>query len=174
MRHIIKAGIVFGLAAEAWTIVFLAMGLHKHPTTAMLFYLVIVIQAIVLFWGLRQTAAQGRTFGKQVVAGLVMTVVGACIIFMGSFLLTQYGFPESFRESEEGLRLFLQEHGSSEADIQAQVEAASAMHTPLMNALLGVIGSLATGLLFSIIVAIFVRARPQQSAETDTGNGSAA
>ncbi len=163
MQSIVKAGIVLGLAAEVWTFIVLSLGWHADPMMLMLFYLVIFIQTGVLFWGLRMTAAQGRTYGGQVVAGLLISGIGAVIIFVGSFILTSYVFPDYFVELEQGLRTMLQTQGLPEADIQAQIDAMAGSNTPVMNALNGVIGTVITGLILSLIIGSFVKAKPDET-----------
>ena len=166
MQPTVKAGIVLGLAAEVWTILTLALGLHQNPMTLLVFYLVILIQAGVLYWGLRMTAAQGKTYGGQVVSGLIISAIGAAIIFVGSIIITSYIFPNYFMEVEEGLRTFLQSQGLPEADIQMQIDSMASSNTPLQNAINGVIGTLVTGLILSLIIGAFVKAKP--GAETTT------
>jgi hypothetical protein len=51
----------------------------------------------------------------------------------------------------------LKAQGLSEADIQAQLAAAAATQTPLMNALSGVIGTVATGVVVSAVAGIWLR-----------------
>lgn len=162
MQPTIQAGIVLGLAAEIWTLLFLSLGLHTNPVTLLLFYLVIVIQGGVLFWGLRMTARQGKTYGAQVVAGLIMSGIGAVIIFVGSFVLTSYVFPDYFVELEEGIRTTLSAQGIPDADIQTQLDAMASSNTPIQNAINGVIGTIGTGLVLSLIIAIFVKAKPAE------------
>lgn len=161
MQPTVKAGIVLGIAAEVWTFIVLALGWHQNPATLVLFYLVILIQAGVLFWGLRMTAAQGRTYGGQVVAGLIMSGIGAIIIFIGSFILTSYVFPDYFVELEQGMRTMLEAQGIPEADVQMQIDAMASSNTPFMNALSGVIGTVVTGLILSLIIGAFVKGKPE-------------
>ena len=160
MQPTVKAGIVLGVAAEIWSIFVIAIGLHHNPMTLLIFYLVIFIQAGVLFWGLRMTAAQGKTYGGQVVSGLIISAIGAAIIFVGSLILTSYVFPNYFVEVSEGLRAFLQSQGMPEADIQMQLDSMASSNTPMQNAISGVIGTLVTGLILSLIIGAFVKAKP--------------
>ncbi len=163
MQPTIKAGIALGLAAEVWTLFVLSMGWHKDPVMLMLFYLVILIQAGILVWGLRMTAAQGKTYGGQVLSGLVISAIGAAIIFVGSYTLTSMVFPDYFSELAEGMRKMYETQGMAQADIQAQLDAMASTNTPFMNALSGVFGTIVTGLILSLIIAAFVKAPQGQS-----------
>jgi hypothetical protein len=95
------------------------------------FFLVIAIEVCGLFWGLRKTAAEGRTFTGQVVAGTMMAVVAGVIVIGSSLLFTT---------------IF--------SDYGRYRDAAS---TPMGEALSGFMGTLVTGILASAVIAIFVR-----------------
>lgn len=159
MSPTIKAGVALGLAVEAWTFIVIALGWHKDPMMLMLFYLVIFIQAGVLIWGLRMTAAQGKGYGAQVGAGTLMSAVGAVIIFVGAYLMVTAVFPNYFVEVQEAGRLALSAQGYSEEAIQAQMDAMASMQTPMANSLTGAIATIITGLIESLIIAAFVKAK---------------
>jgi hypothetical protein len=172
MSPIVKAGVTLGLGAELWTFIVLALGWHNNPTTLLLFYLVILYQGGILFWGLRLSAKQGRTYGKQVATGLFISGIGSVFIFIGSFILTSYIFPAYFIELEEGLRAALVSRGLSEAEIQIQLDVVAGSHTPLMNAINGVIGTMSAGLIFSLIISAFVKST-SMSEPVHTDNSTA-
>lgn len=167
MQPTIKSGIVLGIAVEVWTIFFLSLGLHANPTTLILFYLVIFIQAGVLFWGLTMTAQQGKTYGGQIVSGLIISSIGAAIIFVGSFILTSNVFPDYFIELEAGVRTALESQGTPAAEVERQLEAMTSSNTPLMNSIFGVIGTMVTGLILSLIIGAFVKAKPSAAQNTE-------
>jgi hypothetical protein len=165
MKPTVKAGLVLGLAVEVWTFMVVVLEWHKDPVLLSLFYLVILIQAGVLVWGLRMTAAAGKTFGGQVAAGTAMSAVGAVIILVGSYLITTVLFPNYFAELEEAGRLALAAQGMSEAEVQARFDAMASMNTPFMNALMGAVMTVVTGVVLSLIIAIFVKGQPGQPSE---------
>jgi hypothetical protein len=122
-----------------------------------MFYLVILIQIIALVWGLRITAAEGKAYGAQIGAGMLISVIGAAIIFVGSYLFTTVAFPQYFEELRTVGEQTLRARGKSEGDIRMMMELSAPMQTPIANAITGVIGTLGTGLVGSLIIAIFVR-----------------
>jgi hypothetical protein len=159
MSPTLKAGLALGVAVEVWTFTVIALGWHKDPVMLSLFYLVIFIQAAVLVWGLRMTAAQGKGYGAQVGAGTAMSAVGAVVIFVGAYLMVTMVFPNYFAEVQEAGRMALQAQDLSEEAIQAQLDAMAPMQTPFANAMTGAIATVITGLIESLIIAAFVKAK---------------
>src|SRR5262245_18015135 len=131
MNPILTAGLVIGLLCGVWTRVMGLTGWYKDPAMSGAFFLFIVIEVCGLFWGLRKTAAEGRTYTGQIVAGTMMTVVAGVIIIFASLIFTT---------------VF--------SDYGRYREAAS---TPMGEALSGFMGTLITGIITSAVIAIIVR-----------------
>jgi hypothetical protein len=165
MNPILSAGLLIGVLCGVWTFVMGVTGWYKNPTMLNLFFLVIVIEIAGLIWGLRKTAAQGRTYSGQVVAGTLMSIVAGLVIICSSLLFTTVAFPDYFNELNASQRALMQQQGKSEAEIAAAIDAAASMQTPIANALAGFIGTFITGVVAAAIIAIWIRARgPRLSA----------
>jgi signal transduction histidine kinase len=160
MNTVVKAGVVLGVLVVLWTFVMGWTGWYKDPAKLNLFYCVIPIQIAVLVWALRRTAAEGRGFGGQVGAGLVISLIAGVFAAIGSVIFTGVAFPNYFQELASIQERMLREAGSSEAEIRRQLASAAQTYNTPMNALFGFIGTMITGLLVSMVIAIFVRARP--------------
>ena len=91
MKQSVLAGVVLAVLVALWTLVMGVTGWYKNPIAAMLFYLVIPINVAVVVWGLYRTKSEGRRYGGQVVAGVVIGLVAAVLIFGNSLLFTQDG-----------------------------------------------------------------------------------
>jgi len=158
MNAIWKPGISLGLLVALWTFVMGFTGMYKDPSLAWLFVPVAaLIQVAVLVWALRVTAAQGRGYAGQVAAGLMISVVAAVIIFFGSILFTTVVFPNYFEEVRALGEQALRDAGRTEEEIRAMLAMQEKVQTPFLQAFFGVIGTVITGLIASLIVAIFVR-----------------
>jgi len=157
MKAIVKYGLWIGALCVIWTFVMGFTGWYKHPTLLNLFWLVVVIEIAFLVVGLRETAAVGNRYWQQVAAGTGMAAVAAVIIFCGSFLFTSVVFPEYFGEIQTLQAEMMRTAGSSEAEISTAMDLAKTMQTPLINAISGAIGTLATGLVASLVIAAFCR-----------------
>ena len=110
-----------------------------------------------MIWALRQTAAAGKSYGGQIWAGTLMSVVGGIILFFTSLLFVLVVFPHHFEELRAIQTEMLRSVGKSEAAIAAEVQASAAVQTPLMQALFGFLGTVVTGLLASLVIGIFFR-----------------
>jgi hypothetical protein len=160
MSPIPAAGILIGVLCGLWTLVMGVTGWYKDPSHTAAFLLVIVIEVAGLIWGLRQTAAQGRTYSGQVVAGTLMSIVAGVIIIGASLLFTTVAFPEYFEEIAAVNRQVLQQQGKTEAEIEAEVAAWKEAQTPERQAMYGFLGTFVTGVVVSAVVGIWIRARP--------------
>jgi hypothetical protein len=159
MNPILSAGIAIGVLCAIWTFVMGFTGWYKDPALLNAFFLVIVIEIAGLIWGLRRTAAQGRTYGGQIVAGTLMAVVAGVIIICSSVIFTTVAFPDYFRELEAMQRQMLLSEGKSPAEIEEAVRGNAAAATPMGQAMAGFIGTLVTGIVASAVIAIFIRRR---------------
>jgi len=153
----VKGGILLGVLTVLWTFVLGFTGWYKDPVMLNLFWLVILIQLGLMIWALRKTGAAGASYGKQLLNGLILSVVGAVIIFFGSLLFTTVVFPNYFEELRAAHAEILRQSGQSEEAIAKTVAEGAAMQTPIMQAISGVLGTIATGLVFSIILGVFFR-----------------
>ncbi|HJR61307.1 MAG TPA: DUF4199 domain-containing protein [Vicinamibacterales bacterium] len=160
MAPIPAAGLLIGVLCGVWTFVMGYTGWYKDPAKASAFFVVVLIEVAGLIWGLRKTAAEGRTYSGQVVAGTLMSIVAGVVIIAASVLFTTWAFPDYFREIEAAYRGLLRQQGKTEAEIASEIAAWSAGQTPMRQAMNGFMGTFVTGVVVSAIVAIWIRARP--------------
>jgi hypothetical protein len=125
------------------------------------FWIVILIEIGVLVWGLRLTARAGRGYWAQVGAGTLISVIGAVVIFIGSYLFTEVVFPNYFTEINEVYRQMLAHQGLTPDQIDAQIATMAKTQTSFFSASLGALSTVATGFLASLVIAAFVRHKPQ-------------
>src|SRR4026208_5411 len=148
MNPILAAGILIGILCSAWTFILAFTGLYKSPSANVVFISVaMAIEIVVLTWGLRRTAAEGRAYGGQILAGTMMAIVAGVIIIASSLLFTTVVFPNYAQDLERGCRETLQRRGQTETEIAVAVQANAASLTPMAQAMSGFIGTLVTGIL---------------------------
>ena len=157
MNPILSAGVLIGVLCAIWTFVVGFAGWYKDPHMLRLFFLVIPIEIGGLIWGLRKTAAQGRNYKGQVVAGTLMAVIAGVIVICSSLIFTTVAFPDYFRELEAANRQMLQAQGKSAVEIEEEVRKSAVASTPMGQAMAGFLGTLVTGIVASAVIAIFVR-----------------
>jgi hypothetical protein len=156
---IMKAGILLGVLCVVWTFLMGYTGWYKDPALLNLFYVVILIEIGVLIWALRHTAAEGRGYGGQVGAGLLISLIGGVIIAIGSVIFTTVAFPEYFQELAAVQEQMMRDQGRSDEEIQAMLDMTAQTSTPTLQAVVGFIATMVTGLVASLIIAAFVKAR---------------
>jgi TM2 domain-containing membrane protein YozV len=164
MNPILTGGVAIGVLCSAWMLIVGLTGWYKDP--AVNAYFVPVVTAIevgCLIWCLRRTAAQGRTYSGQVVAGTQAAIVAGVIIVCASLLFTTVLFPLNQGEAEAAYRHTLQLQGKSEAEIATAV-AAAAPQTPMSQAMAGFMGTFMTGVVASAILGIWIRAKTPPAA----------
>ena len=165
MNPIVSAGLLIGVLCGIWTFVMGVTGWYKDPTMLNMFFVVIVIEIAGLIWGLRKTAAQGRTYSGQVVAGTMMSIVAGLVIIGSSLLFTTVAFPNYFEEVNAASREMMLKAGQTDAEIEAAMQSAAGMQTPLKQALSGFIGTFVTGVIASAIIGVWIRARRTEGTE---------
>jgi len=160
MNPILSAGILIGVLCGVWTFVMGFTGWYKDPVMMRAFFVVILFEIGGLIWGLRRTAAEGRTYSGQVVAGSLISIVAGAIIICSSLLFTTVAYPDYFKELEAAYRQTLLQQGKTEAETSELVRTALEGATPMGQAMQGFIGTLVTGIVASAIISIWIRARP--------------
>jgi hypothetical protein len=165
MNPILNAGLLIGVLCSAWTFVMGVTGWYKDPVKSVTMFLpaVILIEVLGLVWGLRKTAAQGRTYGGQIVAGTMMSIIAGVVIICSSLVFTMVAFPDYFQQIEAGQRAMLQQQGKTDGEIAEAIAGNAAANTPMAQAMAGFIGTLITGILASAIIGIWVRAKAPET-----------
>lgn len=167
MNPIFKTALWLGITCMAWQLVMGITGWYLHPVLLNLFWLVILIQIVVLVRGLRQTAKEGRPYWGQVGAGTLMSVYGGVIIFFGSLLFTMVLFPHYFEDIRKTGEEVLRMAGKSEAEIKTLLDAQAPTQTPFYSALYGFLGTIVTGFVVSLIAGAFLRGKKDQGASAE-------
>jgi hypothetical protein len=153
MNPILSAGVLIGVLCGAWTFVMGLTGWYKDPAMSNVFFVVILFEIGGLIWGLRRTAALGRNYGQQVMAGTMMAVIAGLIIVATSLLFTMVAYPDYAAAVESTTREALARQGKSDAEISAALASNAASLTPMAQAMSGFIGTLITGIVASAAIA---------------------
>ena len=159
MNTILKAGIVLGVLIEVWTYLMGFTGWYKDPSLMNLFWVVIAIQIAVLMWALKRTASEGRGFGGQVGAGTLISLIAGVFVIVGSLVFTMVVFPNYFTELAAIQEQMLRTAGQSEDMIKQTMEMTARTSTPVIQACFGFLGTFFTGIIVSMIIGAFVKAK---------------
>ncbi|MBI3194459.1 MAG: DUF4199 domain-containing protein [Ignavibacteriae bacterium] len=156
MNTTLKYGLILGLLCSAWTYVLCFTGWYIDPVMMNMFYAVILIEIIILYFALKETATT-KTYGGQVVNGLLVSVYGGIIIFVSSMIFTSVVFPNYFSDLNAAYTEMMSGQGMSEEEITKAIQAMASTQTPFMGAIMGFVGTVGTALVASLVIAIFKR-----------------
>ncbi len=156
MNTTLKYGLILGLLCSAWTYVLGFTGWYIDPVLMNLFFVVILIEIVILYCGLNESATT-KTYGGQVVNGLLISVYGGVIIFVSSMIFTSVVFPDYYNDLNTVYTEMMRAEGLSEQDIAKAIQANAVTQTPFIGALMGFVGTVGTALVASLIIAIFKR-----------------
>ena len=163
MNPILSAGLLIGVGCAIWTFVMGATGWYKDPAMARLFYVVILFEVSGLWWGLRQTADEGRGYGSQIIAGTMMSIVAGVVVIISSLLFTTVIYTDYLSGLESLDRQLLAQQGKSPIEIDQEVGRTLQFYTPMNYAIGGFMGTLITGIVASALIGIWVRSRSPRS-----------
>ena len=157
MHVTLKASLILVGLVALLSIVVYVTGLHKNFVVGQAVFLIgaILINVVVVFWALKQTAAENG-YGRQLLSSAVIGVVGGVLIVLVSWLLLSVVFPDVLEEGRQGAIEFMKAAGTPEAEFNRQVEVLENT-TPMSQSVPGGIGTFFTSLLTGAIVAIFKR-----------------
>ncbi|MBS4028743.1 MAG: DUF4199 domain-containing protein [Ignavibacteriales bacterium] len=156
MNTTLKTGIAIGVACGVWIFVNGITGWYKDPVMVNLFFLVILIEIGILVWGLKQSASE-KSYGGQVITGTVASVIAGVILFFNSLLFTIVLFPNFFNEVETMQVTMMKSEGKSDEEISKVITEQKPNQTPMRSAMLGLVSTVGTGLVASLVIAAFVR-----------------
>jgi len=157
MKTIVNAGVVLAVLVGVLMFVNGFIGAYKSESMQWVFpTFATVIEVGVLIWGLRQTAAQGRGYGGQVGAGVLMALVAAVLIVPISLVWTAM-YPDVFEYAETMTADRFADQGMTEDQIQQMLQATAWARTAWFQSFLGAAMTVLTGLVSSLIIAIWVR-----------------
>jgi hypothetical protein len=157
MRTTVKAGVVLAVAVAVLMFVNGFAGVYKNPSLGWVFpVFATLIEIGVLIWALRQTAREGRGYGAQVGAGVLIAVIGGALIIPIAMIWAAM-FPDWAQFAEAAMADGWADSGMSEEQIQQMIQSTKFMRTGLANGIFGFLATVVTGLVASLIIAAFVR-----------------
>lgn len=124
----------------------------------------------MLVWALSQTRYE-RGYAGQVASGILISLISGLIIMVNAVIFRTVIFPDYLDEIRIAYIEMLRTEGKTEEEIAKMIRAMSGSQTPAMQAISGFLGTLFTGLVASLVIAIFYRRKEQDehSANLDIG-----
>ena len=156
MNPPVRFGLILGVVVAALGYLVPIFGLHTNPIMPTVFVgAAVVANVVCVFLALRQTAADA-TWMRQVGNGLGVGAIGAVLIFVGSWTMTTWVFPNYYAEYVAATREMLTAAGLSADQVAAQMAAIEGT-TPAGSAFSGAIGAIITSVVAGAVVGAFKR-----------------
>ena len=156
MKPTMKAGLALGLIVAVWMLIFGVTGLYKNLELGWIFSVVaMLIQIGALVWGLKMTAGERRYWG-QIGAGMSISLIGAVIILFASLAFGSV-FPTDFEAVAALQADKFAESGMDEEQIEQTLQMTAFTRTQMFGTIVGVIMTLVTGFIVSLIAAAPLR-----------------
>lgn len=162
MKPNIKFGIILGGALMFISLLFYALGMDKNETVSKIAGIFnIILPAIITFLGIKALRDENQngfiTFGQGFSCGMVISIVGAAISGIYSYLyfvVINPGMVTYVRMKQEEEML---SRGLSESEVEKMSGTMEMWTTPGMMAAFAVIGMIVLGLVISLIAAAILK-----------------
>lgn len=148
--------LVLGIAVAVWQTIMGVTGWYADPALMNLFWVVVLVNFVVVLLALRKTASVQR-YLAQVGTGTLVGILGGLIIVAGSFLFTGVIAPDYFDVQAELMAAQLEAQGQPPEAVERLMKQTAFTRTPVFAAVGGYIGTVLTSLVFSLILAAFIR-----------------
>ena len=162
MKPNVKYGVILGGALMIISLLLYALGLDKDETVSKIAGIFnILIPAIITFLGIKALRDENQngfiTFGQGFSCGLVISIIGAVISGLYSylyFLVINPWMVTYVRMKQEQEML---DRGLSESEVEKMAGTMEMWTTPGMMAAFAVIGMIVLGLVISLIAAAILK-----------------
>ena len=156
MKSVVKASVALVVVVMVVSVLMYVTGLHKNPLIGGLgsLLLVIVANVAVVFWALKQTAAESR-YVRQFGNGALIGLIGGVLVFLGSMVLLP-AMPNYLDDMKTMQISSLEQWNLPEDAMEKKIAKIEAV-TPVSSSMQGMIGTFFTSLIVGAIVAIFKR-----------------
>ena len=156
MKSVVKASVALVVVVMVVSVLMYVTGLHENPLIGGLGSLLLVIAANVgvVFWALKQTAAENG-YVRQLGNGVLIGLIGGVLVFLGSMVLLT-AIP-SYLDDMTAMQISSLEQWNLAEDVMERQIAKIEAVTPVSSSMQGLIGTFFTSLIVGAIVAIFQR-----------------
>jgi len=156
MKIAIKASVALMIAVMIVSVLMYVTGLYENLLIGGLGSILLFITAniAVVFWALKQTAAENG-YLRQLGGGALIGLIGGVLVFLGSMALMMV-LPDYLEDVKTAQIVSLEQFNPSEDVLEKQITKIEAI-TPVSSSMQGMVGTFFTSLIVGAIVAIFKR-----------------
>lgn len=156
MSVAVKWGVLLAVVVTVFNVVWVLAGMHTNPVAAIGYLAVVTILAILsVVLALKATAGE-NPYGRQLLSGLVVGLVGGVVIFLTSWITLAFILPDTIPEQVAGFSAAYESMPIPEEQKTALVAALENV-TPVSSALQGFVGTVITCFVVGAITGAFLR-----------------
>lgn len=156
MGTAVKWGVILAVTVTVFNLIWVLAGLHTSPVAVMGYLAVVTILAILaVVLALKATASE-NPYGRQLLSSLVLGVVGGAVIFLTSWIMLSFVFPDTIPEQIAGFTSYYETLPLSDERVQQMISSLEGV-TALGSAFQGATGTVITSLVIGAIAGAFLR-----------------
>jgi zinc transporter ZupT len=156
----LQYGILTGLAMMVFSLILFLAGVDMHSSWNLIGYVLFVAG---LYWGMvsiREKQLGGvMSYGKAFGTGFWVTLFAAVLLGIYAFFYLKYINPSVLANklAEVQNKILTTNPNISDADLQKALNMVKMVSTPAVSAVIGFVGYIISGTIFSLIIAIFAK-----------------
>jgi hypothetical protein len=152
-------GAYYGFSAIAVMLLFYLLDADpKSKIPSLVNYVLLILFIVLGIKSYRDEECGGYiSYGKSVGTGILISVFGGILVSVFTIVLFTMIDPGMTERILDEARQGMIEQGFPDEKIEKGIEIAHKMMTPFFMFLLGILGSAITGVIFSLIVSVFVK-----------------
>jgi len=151
-------GLILGLIGVVYTLVMYFLDLTLNKIQGYVFLLILIVTLYFLVKSYRDNYLHGyMTYGQAVGAGVVIFLYYSIIVAIFTYILYAVIDPGLIDKQLAAAEELLAKRGLSQEAMDAGLKIQKKMMKPEIMALMGIFGSMLSGVIMSLIVAIFAK-----------------
>ena len=163
MKRLAVYGIVTGLVIAGWMYLEYLAGFHGSKIGKYLGFAALIFTILGIYFGMRayrqHTRAGEMTYWQGVMAGVFLSLFAGVITALFNYVYFAYINPGFVEYMVDLNRQTLVQHGATDVQVQSNAIVTREIYQPIPQALRTLGGYLATGSLFSLIIAGILKTR---------------
>jgi len=157
-RVALKWGLITGLALVVYSTLLYALGQVTNGALTTLIYVILAVGLVLGMREYRTLNAGYLTFGEGVSLGALLSAVAGMLSSAYSVLYTTFIDPSMQERVMEQTREQLEEQGKlTDEQIDQALELTQSFQSPGLQFVIGILGTILIGVLFSLIIAAVMR-----------------
>lgn len=154
---IIRSGVLFWVISTVILFVIGVFDWYRNPNLTWVFWLVLPAQILIIWQLMKKLRPLSLPYWKNVAFGTMVSLITGVGMLFSSLFFTEVVFPDYFDTIKEvGIEIY-EDDGATQDEIDEYVAYYESEGLGIANAVSGAIGSTVTGLVMSLVIALFFR-----------------